>query len=490
MSGYEKDFFEGLKLLGIEGNLLEAITEAHKACFPALEAFGDYHSTGERKVTDKQIEDIVNGLDDFERGIYNDMSTWEKGQFIADTINKSNNVDTAALSNKYKNDKMYEKYKRKFDIMHKHREMVIAGLDKEKKKQLRSDYKKFKDSIYDTDFGGNPIKKRTYFYAYKKNDRTKTYEDLLLFVTDGTVDIESKDWYAILKDKTKENEKNKASTENLIFAIRTNKDSRHKTDKDGNVKKDDNNNPIPESLNVTVNDVERVFDDIKSGKSVLELRAASFGEPQYAKFKNKTVKSGKKEKTVTVIDKDSLAPGFKNFAEANRIFKEIPMSVSTGNYTRINNLSDLEGYRFIHLESPFDRIDHRDGHSFERDAARYNRLKPDWFKRLSEEYKKRYVASGDQPTYLNEIEQDGTEQPEHPEQPQPEQPVTDKETSGKSKVNRAFDKYINIVNRDNLDEDGQMELFDKIAEDENLDENEIEELSDRISFYFDGNNNV
>ncbi len=324
MSGNEKNFSEGLKRLGISGNLLEAIMESYKECFPVMEGFmvrspSERYASG-NKVTPEKVDEIVNGLDDYEREVYNDMTVLEKKLFIADMINKANGLGTVDLSGKNVIDeKALKAYMRKVDRIHRHKEKVAKDLDREERLELRKKRQEHKNSeLTDPNFGGVPIEYRTHLYMCGKQDYTDSYRgehpgekgkfrDLMLFVTNAVENPENYEWWDQLSEKQQETARKEASRKRVVFAMRTNV-------------------APPNGTSVSPDEIKKKFSELMSGKAPVSEGAS--------------------------IDRDSAFRGFGNGesgsgkAEANRIFlHDIPRSMLIENeYVEIDNLSDLDGY--------------------------------------------------------------------------------------------------------------------------------------------------
>ena len=588
MPGHEKYFFEGLRRLGIGGNLLEAIMKSYMACSSVMEGFirSPYErSQRDSKITPEQVADIVNGLNEYEKEAYDKLSQHAKKVVIAYKI-----MDAKGLGDEYR--KSSEDIKKTLDSFYKKEERAEKAAANEELREIRRKIREHKESKYtDPNFGGTPISHRTHLFVYGKRNFTESYKqshpgelgkfkDLILFVTDTEEDrkrLEDYDWWNELDDDQKKREAKNASKEHVIFAMRTD------VVKDGNV--------------VTVNDIKDAFEKLMSGEPISNIVDAD------------------------KMDNDHLFAGFgrresSGRAEANRVFRQIkrlwgsdynPYNKGKNDppedlrndfhiedlYEEVKDINELNGFTlesgdrertehgtvkaapveddktrymrkytkqyFTSLNAALNRDDvdvddilklldkEEIGRRFSKESAnvgpailvaiknedgevplsliadrafgmgKYSDYKADeTLMEITEIITKNISKMCDKnlPRLVVEIKEfsgdrSATDEKEKSAQAtklaqdvkqeigiitdkikrhkgKEEQPRTDKETSGESKIKRAFDKYINIVKRDNLDEDGQMELFDKIAEDENLDENETEELNDMISCYFDG----
>ena len=354
MSGYDRYFLEGLKRLGINGNLLEAIMESHKACFPTMEGFA-VHSPSERyvrgsKVTREKIDEIVNGLDEFEREVYNDMSVDEKRLFIADMINNANGVSDTSAAKVGVDEKIIKSYMRKIARMHKHKEMMSREEEREAKREIRRMKEEHKSTeLSDPNFGGVPIKYRTSLYVYKKTDYSEEYknshpgekgkfDDLMLFVTNAVENPENYMWWDKLSDSEKEKAMKESSRKHVVFALRTDVG-------DG----------------IGAKEIKDTFTMLIAGKAPSDI--------------------------VPEIDKDSAFLGFgkgktSGRAEANRMFFDtIPKSILTDEYEEVEDLSELEG--FVLASGDRARTEH-EGKKEEMDPAE----KEERDKKRKEEYEK------------------------------------------------------------------------------------------------------
>lgn len=321
MSSYEKHFLEGLRRLGIEGNLLEAIVKSCKVCFPMMEGMFTVHSPSERynresKITDEEVAKILNGLDSYERNIYDSMNRIEKQLFILDMINGIKNAEAADRSGYGIDKKIIDAYIKKFKRVIKHNDHNSRGW------LLRARKKHEESKLSDAMFGGIPVSHRTHLYVtgmhdysdeYKKSHpgENGTFTDLMLFVTDAVEDekkLETYDWWDRLDDEEKKSEIEKSSKEHVIFAMRTHVG--------------ENNNDV-----VTSDEIIGVYNRLMNDESPKDIVGdVSDVSKLFAGFGKGAMSSGR--------------------GEANKLFS---MCSSFGNHDRkeIKDLSELNGYKLI-----------------------------------------------------------------------------------------------------------------------------------------------
>ena len=304
MSGGEKIFLEGLKRLGIGGNLLKAIMESHKECTAVMEGFIVNSPSGQysrgNAITPEQVSEIVRNLDDYEKEIYNSMTVVEKRLFIADKINEANGFGASDMSTIGLDDKIVNAYKRKIERIHKHKEleeknkkMEEKRADREARREVRLAKEEHKDlELTDPNFGGVPIQYRTYLYVEGKRDYTETYKkyhpndkgeytDLMLFVTNAVEDPERYSWWDKMDDEDKEKARKEASRKRVIFAMRTDIDIAENAESPNN------------KIIVSPDNIKTVFNELMSGKA--PSKTTGFNEDSLFRGFGSVKQSGRKE---------------------------------------------------------------------------------------------------------------------------------------------------------------------------------------------------